>query len=169
VQVVANVPWAGPVPDQGSDSRGERIVNLLWADEMDVSVDSSRRKDVAFSGNHLRPRSDDDGDPWLNVRVSRFADRGDSAVLDPDIRFQDPAVIDNNSIGDHGVDGFLGGSLGLAHPISDYFATPKFYFFSVNRRVLLYLDKQLRVGQAHSITGGWPEHLGVGVARDFHS
>ncbi len=77
VQVVADVPVAGPVPPphQGGDAGGQRFLDLLRADEMDVAVDPAGGEDLAFAGDHLGARPDDDVDARLHVGVARLADR----------------------------------------------------------------------------------------------
>jgi hypothetical protein len=45
---------------------------------------------------------------------------------------------------------------------------PNFTFLAVDRVVLLHLDPQIRVGEAHAVAGGRAEHLGIGLPRDFH-
>ena len=62
VQVVANVPVAGPVPPPiiVVMPRVERLVDLLRTDEMDVRVDAAGGDDHAFAGDDLGARADDD-------------------------------------------------------------------------------------------------------------
>jgi hypothetical protein len=125
--------------------------------------------DVSLARDHLCPRADHDSDAWLDIGVACFADGRDAAVLDPDVSFQNSAVIDDYRIRDYGIDGLFGGALGLTHPVPDHFTAAKFHLLSVNRKIVLNLDKQLRVGQSHQITSGGAKHFRVGVARNFPS
>ena len=80
VQVVAKVPVAGPGPaaDHGGDARHQRLVDLLRADEVDVSVDAARGHDHALAGDDLGARADDDVDRRLDVRIAGLAEAGRS-------------------------------------------------------------------------------------------
>jgi hypothetical protein len=59
--------------------------------------------------------------------------------------------------------------LGLTHPVPDHFTAAKFHFLSIDRKIVLNLDKQLRVGEPNPITRGGAKHFCVRVARNFHS
>jgi hypothetical protein len=68
------VRGAGAASDQGGDPGSKRIVDLLRADEMNVSVDPSCSDDVSLARDHLCPRADHDSDAWLDIGVARLAD-----------------------------------------------------------------------------------------------
>ena len=76
VQVVAMVPVAGPVPPPSIVVMPdiERLLDLLRADEMDVGVDAAGGDDLAFAGDDLGARADDDVDVRLDVRIAGLAD-----------------------------------------------------------------------------------------------
>ncbi len=50
----------------------------------------------------------DDVDAGLDVRVAGLADAGDAAVLDADVGLVDAPVVDDQRVGDDGVDGAFG-------------------------------------------------------------
>ena len=66
---------AGAAPHHGGDSRIERFVDLLGADEMDVNVEAAGGDDFAFAGYRLGARADDDIDSVLGVGITGLADR----------------------------------------------------------------------------------------------
>ncbi len=106
MQVVAAVPVAGPVPatNQGRYARRYRVIDLLRTDEMNMRVDPSGCQDLAFAGDHLGTGADDDVDPGLNVGISRLADPADPAVGDRDVGLDDAPVVNDQRVGDDGID-----------------------------------------------------------------
>ena len=62
VQVVARVPWAGPVPPPSMVviRRMQGLFDLLRADEVDVAVKPTGRDDLALAGNRFGARANDD-------------------------------------------------------------------------------------------------------------
>ena len=106
VQVVALVPAAGPVPPPSMvvTPDMQRLVDLLRADEMDVGVEAAGGDDLALAGDDLGAGADDDGHARLDVGIAGLADRGDAAVLDADVGLDDAPVIEDQRVGDDGVD-----------------------------------------------------------------
>src|SRR5215475_7254266 len=47
-----------PTPNECGDSGRQRLRDLLWADEMDMAVNTAGRHNQPFTGNHFRARSD---------------------------------------------------------------------------------------------------------------
>ena len=170
VQVVALVPAAGPVPPPSSDgdARHQRLVDLLRADEMDMGVEAAGGEDLALAGDDLGAGADDDGDAGLDVGIAGLADGGDAAVLEADIGLDDAPVVEDQRIGDDGVDrALLVGDLALAHAVADHLAAAEFHLLAVDGEILLDLDDQVGVGEPHAVAGGGPEHVGIDAARDF--
>jgi hypothetical protein len=60
------------------------------------------------------------------------------------------------------------GALRLAHAVADHLAAAEFHFLAVDRVVLLDLDEQFGVGQAHAVADGGAEHLGIGRRESAH-
>ena len=58
-------------------------------------------------------------------------------------------------------------ALALPHAVADHLAAAELHFLAVDGEVLLDLDPQLGVGEAHAVAGGGAEHLGIGLARDL--
>ncbi|MNR11916.1 hypothetical protein D3C85_1282380 [compost metagenome] len=75
---------------------------------MDVGVDAAGGEDHAFAGDDFGAGANGDVDVGLDVRVTGLADRGDAPVLETDVRLDDAPVVDDQRVGDQGVD-HLGG------------------------------------------------------------
>ena len=71
-------------------------------------VDAAGGDDHAFAGDDLGAGADDDVDARLDVGIAGLADAGDAAVLDADVGLDDAPVVDDQRVGDHGVDRALG-------------------------------------------------------------
>ena len=105
VQVVALVPVAGPVPPPiiVVTPRGQRLLDLLRADEVDVRVDAAGGDDHALARDHLGAAADGDRHAGLDVGIARLADGGDAAVLDADVGLDDAPVVEDQRVGDDGI------------------------------------------------------------------
>ena len=126
---------------------------------------------IAFAGDDLGARADDDVDARLHVGVAGLADGGDAAVLDADVGLDDAPVVEDQRVGDHGVDRALGArALALRHAVADGLAAAELHFLAVAAGaqgvVVLDLDHQVGVGQADAVADGRAEHFGVGAASD---
>ena len=176
-----DVPWTrcacgrqgagrGPSPaaDHGGHARHQRLVDLLRADEVDVSVDAAGGHDQPLAGNDFGSGADDDVDPGLDVRVAGLAESGDPAFLDRDVAFDDAPPVDYQRIGDHRVGAIFRRSLALAHAVANDLAAAEFDFLTVDREILLDLDDELGVGETYPIAYRWPEHFDIGAATDLH-
>src|SRR6185503_8631164 len=97
----------------------------------------------------------DDGDIRLDVGIAGLADGGDAAFLETDVGLHDAPVIDDQRIGDDGVDRALPvGALRLAHAVADHLAAAELHLFAIGGEVLLDLDDQIGVGETHAIASG---------------
>src|SRR5690606_30835939 len=111
---------AGAAAEHGGDARGQGLVDLLRADEVDVAVDAAGGDDHTFAGDDLGARADDDLHAGLGVGVAGLADGGDAAVLQADVGLDDAPVVDDERVGEHRVHGTLRArSLRLRHAVAD--------------------------------------------------
>jgi len=139
----------------------------LRADEVDVAVDAAGGEDFAFAGDDFGAGADDDGDAWLDVGVAGLADGVDAVVLDGDVGLDDALVVDDEDVGDDGVDRALDlAELGLAHAVADDFTAAEFHFVAVEGEVAFDFDPEVGVGEADAVAGGGALHVGVGAAGD---
>ena len=136
---------------------------------MDVRVDAAGGNDAALTGDRLGPGADHDVDPGLDVRVAGLADAADAAVADADIGFDDTPMVDNDRVGDDGINRTFGtGRLALPHAVADDLAAAELDFLAVDRAIAFDLDDELGIGQPQPIPGGRTEHRGIGAARHVH-
>src|SRR5581483_7555602 len=106
-------------------------------DEMDVTVEAAGGEDLAFACDYVGARTDHDGDPGLDVGIAGLADRGDHALLDGDVGFDNAPVVDDQRIGDDGVGGALPvGDLRLAHAVADHLAAAELHLLAIDGEIL---------------------------------
>jgi hypothetical protein len=149
VQVVALVPAAGPVPPpimvvtpETSASSACGQIQWMW-----VSIPCG--DDLPFGGDHFRCGAIGIV-AGLNVRVAGFADGKDPPVLDADIGFHDPPVIDDQRVGQHQIHAVVCGHLPLTHAVADHLPA-ELDLFAVDREIVFHFNPQLAVGQPHFI------------------
>ena len=119
---------------------------------MDMPVDAAGGDDAALAGDHLGARPDDDVDARLDVGVAGLADAGDAAVGDADIGLDDAPMVDDQRIGDDGIDGALGAALlALAHAVADHLAAAELHLLAIDRVVVLDLDDELGIGEPQAV------------------
>ena len=133
---------------------------------MDVGVEAAGGENLALAGDHFGARPDDDRNAGLDIGIAGLADRRDQAVLQPDIGFDDAPMVEDDGVGDHGVDRAAPTrDLRLAHAVADHLAAAELHLFAIGGEILLDLDEQFGVGEAHAVAGGRAEHVGVSLAR----
>ena len=115
---------------------------------------------LAFAGDDLGAGPDDDVDARLDVGIAGLADGGDAAVLDADVRLHDAPMVEDQRIGDDGVDRALGAAaLALAHAVADHLAAAELHLLAIDREIALDLDEELGIGEPDAVAGGRPEHM----------
>ena len=115
----------------------------------------------------LGARADDDVDSGLDVGIAGLADAGDAAAPDADIGLDDAPVVEDDGVGDDGVDGALGaGALDLPHAVADHLAAAELDLLAIDRAVRLDLDDELGVGEPQPVARRRPEHRGIGSGAD---
>ena len=158
---------AGAAAEHRGDARHQRFVDLLRADEMDVRVEAAGGEDLAFARDHFRAGADDDVDVGLNVGIARLADRMNEPVAQADVGLHDAPVVDDDGVGDDGVDGAARARhLALAHAVADHLAAAEFHLLAISGEILLDLDEKLGVGEPHPVALGRAEHVGIGGAGE---
>jgi hypothetical protein len=93
----------GAAAEHGGDAGGQRLLDLLRADEVDVAVDAAGGDDRAFAADDLGAGADDDVDAGLGVGVAGLADGGDAAALQADVGLDDAPVVEDQRVGQHRV------------------------------------------------------------------
>ena len=92
------------------------------------------------------------------------------AVLDADIGLDDAAYrIDDQRVGDHGIDAVGAHALALPHAVADDLAAAEFNLLAENGVVFFDFGEQLGIGQAYAVAlavdGGGAEDFGISAAR----
>ncbi len=120
-------------PQHRGHARVQRVLNLLWADEVNMSIDAASRENFALTGNHFSARTDDDVHSRLHVRIACLADLRDQPIANADVRLDDAPVIENDGICDDCIHGALRTrTLRLSHPVADHLAAAELDLFAIN-------------------------------------
>ena len=136
---------SGTAADEGRHTRCQSFLYLLRANVVDVGINTAGRQNLAFPGDNLSTRTDDDIDIILDIGIARLANAGNAAILDADIRLINATMIDNQRIGNHQVHRNRGIDLALAHPVPDHLPTAKFDFFAIGGQIGLDLNEEISV------------------------
>ncbi len=132
-----------------------------------MAVDAARGDDAPFARDHFGARPDNDADAGLHIGIARLADDGDAPVPEADIGLDDAPMVEDERIGDDGIDSALGaGDLALAHAVADHLAAAELHFLAINGAVLLHLDDEVGVGKPHAVAHGGAIDSGIGGAGD---
>ena len=132
---------------------------------MDVGVEAAGGEDLALAGDHFGAGADDDRHAGLDVGIAGLADRMDEPVPDADVGLDDPPMVEDDGVGDDGVDrAARARHLALAHAVADHLAAAELHLFAIDGEVLLDLDEEFGVGEPHPVARGRAEHVGVGGA-----
>ena len=115
---------AGAAAEHRRDAAVERFLDLLRADEVDMGVDAAGGDDAALAGDDLGARADHDVDAGLDVGVAGLADAGDAAVPDADIGLDDAPMVEDDGVGDDGVDRALGAASRWLWPMPSRITLP---------------------------------------------
>ena len=164
VQVVAKVPVAGPVPPPSIEVTPDMRASSICCGQMKwmCEVEAAGGEDLAFARDHFGAGPDDDGDAGLDVGIAGLADRGDEPVLQADVGLHDPPMVEDDGVGDDGVDRAARvGRLRLPHAVADHLAAAELHLLAVSGEILLDLDDELGVGEANPVAGRGAEHFGV--------
>ena len=158
----------GAAAEHGGDARHQRLVHLLRADEVDMGVEAAGGEDFALARDHLGAGTDDDGDIRLDVGIAGLADGRDAVAFEADIGLHDAPVIEDQRVGDDGVDrALLVGDLALAHAVADHLAAAEFHLLAVGGEILFHLDNDVGIGKPHAVARGGAEHVGIDGAQYF--
>src|ERR1700722_12539972 len=130
---------------------------------MNVAVDAAGRQYHALARDDFGRGAYRDGDARLHVRIARLTDSPNVAVLESDIGFDDPPMIDDERIGDHRVGYRRAVALALSHSVPDHLAAAEFHFLAVDREILLHVHDQGGIGEPYPIAHGGAKHFRVGL------
>src|SRR4029077_725679 len=130
---------------------------------MDMRVDAAGGDNVTFTGDHLGSRSDNDVDVRLHIGIASFACGGTTPVLDADIGLYNSRVIENQRVSDHCINRALAArTLRLTHAVANNFPASELHLLTIDREVLLHLDDEVGIREAHLVADRWAKHLRIG-------
>ena len=170
MQVVAKVPCAGPVPppsievtpDISASSTCCGQMKWMWVSKPPAVriLPSPAITSVPGPITMVTPG-------WMSG-LPALPMAAMLAVLEADIGLHDAPVVEDQRVGDDGVDrALLVGDLPLAHAVADHLAAAEFHLLAVDGEVLLHLDDDVGVGEPHAVAGRRAEHVGIDGAGDF--
>src|SRR5262249_15998654 len=111
---------------------------------------------------------DHDGDLGLDIGIAGLADGRDAPLFQPDVGLDDAPVVEDQRIGDHGVDRALAvGDLALAHAVADHLAAAELHLLALAPEILLHLGRGGGWGGGAGAPQGGPEHVGRGGGFDL--
>ena len=149
------------------DAGHQRLLDLLRTDEMNVGIETAGRQYLTLTGDCLGAGPDDNVHTILRVRVAGLADRVNSPVANTDISLVDAVDVDDQRVGDNGIDGAAGPiDLRLAHAVTNHLAAAELHLIAVGGPVVLDLDDEIRIGEAHLVAGRRTVHRRVSAARN---
>ena len=170
VQVVALVPVAGPVPPPSMVVMPEFSASSICCGQMKWMCASKPPAVMILPSPAITsvPGPTTMSTPGWMSGIAGLADPRDTPAGDADVGFDDAPVVEDQRVGDDGIDGALRARhLRLAHAVADHLAAAELHFLAVDREILLDLDDQLGVGEPHLVADGRPEHVGIGGAGDL--
>src|ERR1700751_6483379 len=133
---------------------------MVWADGMHVRGDATGSYNIAFAGDHLGSRAYNYVNVRLHIGIAGFADGGNAPVLNADIGLHNSPVIENERVGDNFINRALAaGTLRLTHAVADHFSASEFHLLAIDREVLLHLDDEVGIREAHLVADRWAKHL----------
>ena len=132
---------------------------------MDMRVDAAGGDDLALAGDRLGARADDDVHARLHVGIAGLADPRDAPVLQADIGLHHAPMVEDQRVGNDRIDGAFGAArLALPHAVANDLAAAELHLLAIDCAVLLDLDEELGIGEAHLVAHGRAEHVGIGGA-----
>ena len=74
-------------------------------------------------------------------------------------------MIDDQGIGNHGIDGtvFIG-NLALTHAVADDLTAAKFHLFAIDGKILFDFDDERCISKTNTVACGGAKHIGIGSA-----
>src|SRR6516162_1319265 len=130
-----------------------------------MRVNATGSNNLTFSGDDLGSRSDNNFDIRLHIGIASFAYGGNATVFDSDIALYYPPVIENKCVGNDRINSaFAAGTLRLTHTVADDFTAAELHLLTIVREVLLHLDDEIGIGEAHLVADRWAKHLRIGGA-----
>mmetsp|Transcript_21868 Transcript_21868/g.61967 ORF Transcript_21868/g.61967 Transcript_21868/m.61967 type:complete len:462 (-) Transcript_21868:448-1833(-) len=147
---------------------GNRILNLLRANPVNMRIDTTGSQNQLFTSNHIC------GSPnnhvWIHalhhVWISSLSNTNDTVPLDTNVGLEDTRDrIHNECIGNDRIQSICRvDTRGLTHSFSQGFTSSKFTFVAVFGQIIFDSNLEIGVSQHHTISCGGTVHIGIGAA-----
>ncbi len=135
---------------------------------MYVGINAASGHYFAFTCDYFSRRANNGIYPGLNIGIARFTYREYSPILKANVSFDYPPVVQDEGIGDDGINRpFPPGYLGLTHAITDNLTPTELDLLAIETAICFHLYEKLRISQSDLVSSCWPEHVGVGPAVHF--
>mmetsp|Transcript_11609 Transcript_11609/g.54024 ORF Transcript_11609/g.54024 Transcript_11609/m.54024 type:complete len:397 (-) Transcript_11609:22-1212(-) len=160
---------SGPAAEQRGETAGDSLGGDLRADEVYVGVEAAGGEDAALARDCLRVHAHHHA--WRHalhdVGVTSLAYARDHTVLDPHVRLVYASVVDDERVGDDGVerDGCVDAAL-LTHTLPQSLTASELALVAVHAQVLLHRDPQVGIAKTNLVPNGRAVHGGVLGAGD---
>src|SRR6266481_8995260 len=104
-----------------------------------MDINATGGDDLAFACNHFGSRPDNYDDVWLHVGIARIADGRNTPILDRDIGLHNSPVIENERVGDDGINRALATrTLRLTHAVANDFSASELHLLAIDSEVLFH-------------------------------
>ena len=87
--------WASAATNHTGDARHQGFFNLLWANKMDMGVNTASGHNHPFRRNNFGRGTNHNIHSRLNVWVTRFANRHNAALFQANVRFNNSPMVKN--------------------------------------------------------------------------
>ena len=129
---------------------------------MNMAVKTARGQNMPLACDSFGRWADDDIYAILGIRISSLANRVDKPIFQTHISFINAGDINDQRIGDNGIHRPpIACDLGLAHTISNHFATAEFHLIAIASQILFNFNKQFCVRQPYFVACGRAIHIGI--------
>src|SRR5262245_17885793 len=128
-----------------------------------MRVDAAGSDNAPFACDHLGSGSDNYFDVRLHIGIASLAYCSNTPILNGNIGLRNSPVVENQRVGDDGIDRApAAGTLRLPHAVADDFPASKLHLLAISREVVLHLDDEVRIGEAHLVPDRRAKHLRIG-------
>src|SRR5882724_6673769 len=160
----------GTAAEHRSRTVGQRLIDLLRRDEMNMTINCPGCNNQIFAGNNLGRRTDNQLriDTRHRIRVAGLPDLHNPPVSDANVCLDDSPIIDDECIGDHQVQHARRtvsySATTLTHPVAYHLSAAKGDLVTISRKVLLNLDDKLCIRQSYTVARSGPVKVCISTA-----
>ena len=131
---------------------------------MNMHIERTSREHMAFTRDNLgtNPHDEIGINTRHNIGITRLANTGNMPVLNPNIRFVYPRIINDKRIGNNEIQRpILRHTRSLPHAIAQHLAPAKLALIAVNRIIVLHLNDEMGIAQLNAVSRSGTVHTGI--------